>query len=212
MYKKSCLIIALMLILSLSLSACGTRGELPEQAVTNALNAVKNVDKETMQKYFGAENSFWDSDSGADGLIKDEENLKLLFNKLTYKVISATSENDTATVKTEITNMDLAAVMAEFFQQSMSLAFSNAFGGENAKSEEEITKEAERILIDLMKKEDNETVTATVDIKLTKNEDGWLIDAGDEFTDAVTGGLVSAIENMASGFGGADSLENKAAE
>jgi hypothetical protein len=63
-----------------------------------------------------------------------------------------------------------------------------------------------------MKKEDNETVTATVDIKLTKNEDGWLIDAGDEFTDAVTGGLVSAIENMASGFGGADSLENKAAE
>ena len=70
--------------------------------------------------------------------------------------------------------MDLAAVMAEFFQQSMSLAFSNAFGGKRKERGRDY-KEAERILIDLMKKEDNETVTATVDIKLTKNEDGWLM-------------------------------------
>lgn len=94
----------------------------------------------------------------------------------------------------------------------MALAFSNAFAGENAKSEEEMDKEMEQILVDLLSKEDNKTTTSTIDIKLTKNQDGWKIDANDEFQNAITGGLFNTAKNMENSFGDNDTQEGKLSE
>lgn len=114
MIKKSLNFAALILALVILCTSCGI--EKPEQAVTNALNAVKNLDRTTAQKYFSF-NEMFNSNSRADELLKDDENLKLLFNKLNFKIISSSKEGDTATVKTEITNIDMSVILGEFFKR-----------------------------------------------------------------------------------------------
>jgi len=213
MNKKTCLFIAFMVLLSFMLTACSASKETPEQAVTNALNAVKNFDKDTAQKYLAYDKLFTDSsDSEADDLIKDEENLKLLVNKLSFKIISSIQEGDTATVKTEITNIDMAAIMGEYFQKAIALAFENAFGGADAKSEEEMEAQAEQIFVDLMKRENNKMRVSTIDIKLTRNENSWKIDTNEEFQDAISGGLFKAIKEIENSFGSSDTSEDKLRE
>lgn len=200
-----------MFLLCFMLTACRLSSETPEQAVTNALNAIKNFDKKTAQKYLASDEIF-NKDSEDSDLIKDEENLKLLVNKLNFKVLSSAQEGNIATVKTEITNIDMAAIMGEYFQKALSLAFENAFAGENAKSEEEMNKQAQQIFLDLIKREDNKIRVSTIDIKLSKNENSWKIDANEEFQNAVLGGLSNAIEEMRNGFSSSDTPEDKLRE
>lgn len=186
-----CFILTAMLVIG----GCGSSGETPEQAVTNALNAVKNLDKETAQKYFAYEDLMSNSENE---LLEDQEILKLFVKNFNFKVLSSSIEGDTATVKTEITNMDMKQILGEYMKQAMGLAFGNAFSGDPL-SDEEMDKQAEQILMDLLKKEDNKLVTSTVDIKLTKTETSWKLDMDDAAQDAITGGLKSAAESMNSG-------------
>ena len=89
MSKKIGILITFVMLLPLVFTAC--RSETPEQAVTNALNAVKNLDKDTAQKYFSYDELF-NRNSESDELVKDEENIKLIFNKLSFKVISSSKK------------------------------------------------------------------------------------------------------------------------
>lgn len=203
MSKKTCIIVVFALLLSLMATACGNSGETPEKAVTNALNAVKNFDKDTAQKYFDY-NELFSNNSETDELI-GEEHARLVFGKLSFKVLSSSKEGDTATVKTEITNIDMADVMVEYFRQAMALALENAFIGDNTWSEEETNSQMEQILIDLLKRDDNKTKTSTVDIKLSKHDDNWKIDINEELRDAVFGGIISMTKDMENIFGSSDS-------
>jgi len=203
MSKKTCIFIASVLLLSFIFTACGNSNETPEQAVTNALNAVKNLDKDTAQKYFAYDELFI-SDSADDELIDDEEDARLLLSKLDFKVLSSSKEGDTATVKTEITNINMATVLSEYIQQLLVLAFSNTFAESDAKSEEEMEAQAKQLFTDLLKSDDIDTKTSTIDIKLSRHENSWKIDGDDEFKDAVLGGLINAAEELAAGFESSD--------
>lgn len=193
--KKTSILIVCVLLLSLVFTGCGQKTETPEQAVTNALNAIKKLDIDTMRKYFN-DDGLYGSDSGTDELLEDEEGINLLFGKMTFKIISSSTEGDNATVKTEITNIDMASVMVEYFDQAFSMVFSNALAGDGAKSDEEMEALTEQLFIDLIKREDNQMKTTTVDIKLTKNKNSWKIESNDELQDAIFGGMISSMEEM----------------
>lgn len=192
-----------MLILSVLLMACGNKSETPEQAVTNALNTVKNADKETVQRYFSTD-EFFISDSDTDEWIGDEESLELLFSNLNFKVMSSSENKDTATVKTEITNTDMLNILEEYFQQAMALTMENAFAGDGAKSDEEMEAQVDQIFLDLLKREDNEMVTSTVDIKLSKQDNIWIIEADEELLDSIFGGLFSIAKEIEESFGASE--------
>lgn len=84
-------------------------------------------------------------------------------------------------------------------------ALSYAFAESEAKSEEEMMAEAKQMFTDLLKRDYNEIKTSAIDIKLSRHENSWKIDANDEFKNAVLGGLVSASGEIANSFGGSDS-------
>lgn len=193
MNKKLLTLVAVVLLFSLMLTACG-KGEAPDEAVKNALTAVKNIDWKTVQKYFGTEELFNGSDSG--DLTEDEETLRLIFGNLDFNIISADVNKNTATVKTELTNVDMSKIFEEYFQEAMALALENAFAGDDTMSDEELEAQTFQLLIDLLEREGNETVTSTVDIKLSKQGNSWIIDADDEFLDAMMGGLFSLSEEL----------------
>jgi hypothetical protein len=211
MHKKTWVLVSFVLCFSLVFMGCGSSRETPEQAVTNLLTAIKNLDVETIQKYVVYEDLF-SGDPESEDLIENEENTKLLTNKLSFKILSSTSEGDTAVVKTEITSIDMAVILGEYMQQAMALAFSNAFAGGAAKSDEEIDAQAEQIFKDLLNRENNKMKTSTIDIKLTKTETGWRLNSDEEFEDAILGGLISASKAIDESFGGGDSPESKLQE
>ncbi|MHB8074011.1 DUF5105 domain-containing protein [Desulfosporosinus fructosivorans] len=189
----------IMVFIMVILGGCGTKAETPEQSVTKALTAIKNLDNEAAQIYFANEDLF--DGKLENEALKNDETAKLVVEKLSFKTLSSSIKENTATVKTEITNIDVGSIFGEYVKQAMSIAFSNAFSG-NKLSDEDVKQQADKMFSDLLKKEDNKTITSTVDIQLTKSDTGWKINMDDSLSDAILGGLVSAGNKMSGDFNG----------
>ena len=196
MMKITKKIIAALFCLALvfSLTACGTTEvEKPEQAVSKAFDSLKASDLDSVKKYLSYDELMkYDSSSGMPQV---EE--KLFFSKLSYKIVSSSTNGDNATVKTEVTNTDMKAVLGECINQAMELAVGSALNANSQQlSDEEMEKKMEEVFITQLKKEDSKTVTKTVDINLTKNSSSWKLTLDKPLQDALLGGLVSAVENL----------------
>lgn len=194
MRKKIGFVVVIMLVLSLILAGCGAKpveeqGESPQQAVTAALTALSSLDFETAQKYFTYEELLGEE---AGELADTDESAEFFFNRLSFTVKSAAINGDSATVTTEITNIDMLSVFTEYIQQVFILALSNAFS-ENPMTEEELEEKFQQMFLGFLSDETN-LVTTTVDIQLTKSGTSWKIAVNEELQDAILGGLVTALK------------------
>jgi len=191
---KSFFAVTLLSIICLSVfSACG-KVETPTDAVLKALTATKIVNKDEMNNYFNYEDLMafdkTNKDKSTTTTKTSTEYSKLIFSKLSYKIISSSKDGDITTVKTEITNTDMVIVMTEYITDAMTLAASNALLPEDKKlKQEDIDKKIEQLLIDKLSKKDNKKATTIVDIKLTKKDNNWKITMDKQLQDAITGGL-----------------------
>lgn len=185
-------------------TACNLFSESPEQAVSNALTAIKNSDKETMKKYFGDEDIFNrneeksqnEKETGGEEAEKNEKYLRLLVEKLDFEILSSNIEGDKATVKADITNTDMRPIFREYLRQAFSIAISESFLEGSEMSDEEAQEEMEQIFIDLLEDGDNKTITSTVEVNLSKLGNSWKTDADDKFLDAVFGGFFSIVDSI----------------
>lgn len=167
----------LMLIAILLLAGC--KEETPEQAVINALQAIKKLDEKAITKYFGKVVDIPDDDITEYG-----EYVELVVQNLDFKVLSSSKDGDTAIVKTEITNIDMIAVLDEYLDHVMISVFSG---------QDESEDEMVQLFVDLVSKEDNNTVTSIVDIHLEKKGRSWILIGDEYFEDAILGGMASAL-------------------
>lgn len=182
-------IISIVIALSLMIGMSGCGGETPEQAVSNALNAVKTANKDEASKYFDYNTLVKNAENGTTLDAESEEMVKLFFRDLSYQVESSSVNGDEATVKTEITNTDMSLVLKNMIAQALPLAFSDI-------SDEEMKDKTEQIFVDLLNSKDNKTVTNTVDIKLVKKDGQWKINFDEKFGDALLGGMLSLVNSM----------------
>lgn len=196
---KKILISVLIIILALGVTGCG--GESPEQAVKNTLDAIKAGDVEKASKYVDYDKLQITDKSAlnAEDKEKSEEMAKMIFKNIKYKVLESSEDGNTATVKAEITNLDMGNVMTDFVSQLLPLAFSGL-------SKEQMNEKSEEVFVSLISKE-SKTVTKTVELNLSKKDDNWKIESSDEFSDAVLGGLITYSNNMKDSFGGGNSAK-----
>lgn len=180
----------LTMLFAVFLTACGGSGGTPEQTVSRALDAMKKADFKTAGQYF-ADNT-GNQVNQMDG---EAEGAKLLVNQLTYKIKETSVNGDQAVVKTEITNIDVTAVMGEYVKQAMAEALSS-LGSDKQAAE----SDPDRLLTELLSKPDNKKVTTTVDVSLVKGEDGWKINGGETLLVAIIGGLANLGSNLAEAF------------
>lgn len=192
MNKKLTAIFALIIMSLMILPACSPKGETPEQATTNALNAIRDMKTSTIQKYLVYEDFMG---SEVEELGEDEEYVKLIFRHLSHNILSSSIDGETSTVKVEVTNINMAVILTEYFQQAFAFTFSNAFS-EDPLSEEEVNELTEQMLVDLLKKDDVELTTSTITIALTKTDSSWKLEVDDVFRDAILGGMLSAMEDI----------------
>lgn len=191
MFKKF-LAISFVFIMSFSLISCGEKSDAPEKVVANYLDALKSGDLESAKAYVKG---------GEDQILnetEDEESateMNYILGTLSYNVVSAKTNDTTATVKTTITNVDMKPVMGEFVTQLFSLAFSGL-------EEDELEAKQKEAFANAFEANKDTTIDTEVDIQLEKTETGWVIVPTDDLADGITGGLLSVGEDLANSFGG----------
>ena len=203
---KKTLCLGLEIAMALGLAGCAQR-ESAQSVVQKAIDSVKTMDVETMQSYWGND-QFKDIDnSGADAESDDESlSMMTLFVKnLDYQIIESNEEKETATVKVQITNLDMSSIMSEFMSEAFKEALSYAFLPEEQRpTDEDMNKMSNDILTNLLEREDNPKVTNTVDITLSLRDNQWVINPSADAVDAMLGGISSFSETMNNAFSGID--------
>lgn len=111
-----------------------------------------------------------------------------------YAIGEETIEGDTATVNVSITTYDLGTVFKTAMGNYISTALGMAFAGASQEEMEAALYEGLQSELDSLTEKD---YTADVNLTLTKTDNGWMLDAlSDEATDALTGGLESAANEV----------------
>ncbi|WP_409228806.1 DUF5105 domain-containing protein [Gudongella sp. SC589] len=192
--------LSLVLVFVLVFTLTGCSGESPEQAVTNAIEAIKDMDQEELSKYIEYDELI-NTDDSTEMTEQEEEQAKSIFKNLEYEIKSSTEDGNTAVVNAEITNIDMGIVFSEMFMEMFSRAFEDAFSSDPM-TEEESDEMMQELMTELMEKHKDNTVTNTVAIKLNKVDNQWKIDLDDEFQNALMGNLFNVVESMGEAFEG----------
>ena len=173
--------------LTLSLTACGGDPTKEAQAVVEKeFETLKNPDDKTYEKYFGID------ELSALG-IKDEasqENFKKIIDKIItnieYSIVSSEKiDNENVTVKVDITSLDTEIAMQNFMAEFVAFSMSEEAA---SLSDEEFNNKMLETFLEALSNPDLETVKSTVDIKVTKVDNKWVIEQNEELINS----LVSA--------------------
>ena len=184
-------VISLILALGMLLSLAACSSSSPEDTVRQGLDALKNLDQETVNQVFeSGDSSVSDLSLDSEDETSQEIN-KQVFGALTYKITGSNVDGDTATVTTEITTKDMSTIFSDLMQEAMSLYMQQ---GGQASSED-----LQQQLVDTMKEKLSSagTATNTVDITVNKDSEGqWKIAMDQDLANALTGGMINAITQM----------------
>ncbi len=178
-----------LLVFMLLLNVACSKGETAEQATINALNAVKTLDKDILNKYMNYNDLVETSEDSNDQ--ESEEHVKKIFENLEYEIISSEEKENEAVVNVEITNIDMEKVMGETMKSALAEAFSQAFSsiGEQQSDEENEDMFNEYFNNAIENNKDFKAIN-TVDIKLTKVDGQWKINMDSDLQNALMGNLL----------------------
>ena len=158
----------------------------PEKTVEGMLNSLKNADFESVNKYVNYEDIVNESEMLQNSEM-DEETQSLLFDKLTWKILNISKEENTASVEVEITNKDFDQIISNYKQEALRIAFS----GESFTEEDQNNKLKEQL-----KNEEIGTKTVTTTIQLVKQDGEWKVQADESLVNALLPGLQEAINSL----------------
>ncbi len=190
--KKLSKIFALMLRLSvllLSLTACGSDPKKDaEAAVTKTFDELKALDDSVYDQYFGA------NGIASLGLTEDDSQedfkkfIKTIVDNLSYKIVSSEEvDKDNVIVKVDVTAIKMETVMIAF--QDKILEFASSEESQNISPEDAVKKSLE-LLLETISQPNLETITTTVDLNVTKNDNNWEVPISEELINAIYGGML----------------------
>lgn len=194
---KIALVLLLVLSMVLPLTGCGEEKKA-EAAVAAMCTALKNGDLETAQAYIDVE----ELTATDEGLFSADEKtfMTAVFGTVECTIIGSTKQDsDTVLVTAEITNLDMKPVVGTFFQKALQYAFSIAFA-EPQPTDEEMNAKMVEMFTESIAEADTEPVNNVVTICVVRQEDGWKIETDDVLVDALSGGLMGALNELSQSF------------
>ena len=189
MIKKITSLIGIIL-LSLVIISCGVFKETPKSAVNNAIRALKEIDLEKIEQYFGADNFIVKDDLYIDA---GDEYLKSLFNNIKHKIVKSSIDGDNAVVEVEITNVDMKSILVECIDKVFK-DFVNV-RKDDAENRELVDK-LDRMVIDTLNQKSNKKINSLITIKLSKDNGSWLIDTDEELIYTIFGGITESLGEL----------------
>ncbi|MBU5677985.1 DUF4878 domain-containing protein [Alkaliphilus sp. MSJ-5] len=182
---KKFLSVLLIIVLVFSMTACAKSD--PKASVSGYLDALKSGNIEEMNKYVKSDSEDQVKEVFNNENQMNEEAFLKAYSKLDYKILSSKVNGDTATVETEINAPNLGKIMTELIQEALPLAFAAAF--KEDKSEDNMDDLMNTMLLDKVNSDDMPMVKKTVKIDLVKENNNWIINPSNDFTNAITGNL-----------------------
>lgn len=203
-YSKIISFTLVMVMMVTLLTGCGETKKA-ETTVNNAFAALKELDFEKAADYINLDEIIDSENESEDALALDDTVImENLFGKLEHKIVSSEKlDKDTVIVKAEITAIDMKPVLAEFIGNALQYAFANAFASPQP-SEEEVNQKMIEMFVESISKEDLATVTKEVDMNVVKVDKKWKIEATDELSNALLGGLIEAAKELGDSFSDAN--------
>ena len=178
--------IVLLLVVLAIVTALLLLPTTPEKTVEGMLNSLKNADFESVNKYVNYEDIVNESEMLQNSEM-DEETQSLLFDKLTWKILNISKEENSASVEVEITNKDFDQIISNYKQEALRIAFS----GESFTEEDQNNKLKEQL-----KNEEIGTKIVTTTIQLVKQDGEWKVQADESLVNALLPGLQEAINSL----------------
>lgn len=163
-----------------------TKNTSPKGTVEAAFDALTSLDTREFNEYIKYEDTVRNGimfknnvlfGDNIDGESKDY--MEIIVSKLSYKILHSEEKENTATVKVQITNLDLSDIDKRIEEEALK---------ENSKNEDNLFTSLIRST-DKMKKYD-------VTLSLEKSDEGWKINMTKEFARAIYGDMPSFIYNV----------------
>lgn len=196
---KRALIFCLSVLMIVSLVSCSSVTP-PDKVVESFFAHIKASEMEEMRALLVAPGSLDSDIVDLDQNASEPIDVRKLLGRMTYEVGAAKVNGDRAEVPVKVTAMDLAAMMAVLMTEFLPKAFEAAFGGE----ELDVESEMKQFFADAVDDPEAKMVTNNITIHLVKVEDQWKIDLNEdnslEFVNAVSGGLVNFLSDIAESF------------
>jgi hypothetical protein len=183
--KNFKIISILLVVVLIVLAGCGGSGAKPEKTVEDCLNAIREGKLDSVNQYV------LDGEASLSN-VEDERNEVVLneaFKKLEYEILESKVEGENAQVKVKIVAPDMAKIMG----QLMISALNNAFSGD---SEEAMQEKMNNEMKEIFNSNSFEMVTSEVVVSLKQKDDKWLIDANEQFVNAITGNLLEVMNEL----------------
>lgn len=176
--------VTLLCLLTIALAGCF--GPSPDSVVKDFFSAVKDGDFDTAANYVKQDNKdeFRDELESAQDL-DDKKRAELLFSKLSWEMLSSSTEKNEAEVKAKVTSIDMVSVVTDVMSKIMPLAFASAF--DDNTNDDKIQELTDQYFDSAMSDPNAPTVTNEVAIKLVKENGSWLIVPDDNLLNALTG-------------------------
>lgn len=199
------LIAALSLMLVLVLTSCSTPS--PTSVTTSFLDGVKKQDSEIIASVYADGKDFglsskelsenMEDDATGDDIFADyseEFTTKLL--DFDYEITDEVIEGDKATVNVNITTYSFGSELSAFFNEYITEGLMLAFEDNSEEKLEALEKTLMQKMIDNLSEK---SYTGSAKLSLSKTDKGWIVDEIDddsEFMDVITGGTITAVNNL----------------
>lgn len=193
---KKTMSLLLVLVLLLSLCACGAKPDTPKQAFEKALSTLRSGDIEAADPYFDGkllEFLGYDDDMTASKMAG--ELLKATFASLKYEVKTVKVGEDSTVISATVVNKDIGAVLDGLQDRIFMLMLEMFYGDESASDmDEEELEEAymSRVIGMLIEDIESETdmVSHDVEVEMAKDSSGnWTVVLTEELLALLSGGL-----------------------
>ena len=188
----------LLVIFPFCLSGCGEVKEA-EAAVQGMFAAFQALDFE------GAE-TFADMDSIADletkegGILQPKLLMEALFDELDYNINSSEKKDGkTVLVSTEVTAVDMTALVNAWLPGLFQSMFDKIMDGEQPAGED-LDQKMIASFLEIANQEGNPTAVRRVDIPVVYRDGVWRVEADEVFVDALMGGLNDAAKTITEAF------------
>jgi|GEM_PF-3317447 len=211
MGKKKTVIIIVLIALAVAVAVAGFYiYNLPvtksKAAVKTTLTALEKCDFTTAKSHINYSKLSKDTDIlslNEDGLTDAQMKTieKALFSNMTYSIVSVKRTSSTsAVVQAKITNLNMKKVLEGWYDDVIDIALEYAFSNDTTANEKKATAEMiDKLVVNVNKvKKAKGYSTATVDITVGKNKKGqWVIADNDKLYDAILGGFITAVKELA---------------
>ena len=175
------LVIALVLVMAFIVLPSS-----PEKTVDGLFNSLKTGDFQAVNKYVTNLEEL-EGINETDGDKIEQEGKQLLFNKLEWKIVNLSKENNVAKVEVEITNKDFKTVMNNFMKKVVKVAM----GGEAISEEKQ-----EQYLLEELKNDAIQTVTEKRELELEKQDGKWKVKVNEDVIMSLLPGLEDAMNSL----------------